>query len=182
MTVVWHVAMSLDGFTAGPDHDMSWTEGAEYDTSDPVAAEVAAATGAILAGRRWYDVATALGGAVAGIYGGAWSGPVLVLTHEPEQLAGDPSVQAVTDLEPALAQAEALAGRRAVGIFGSDVARQVLALGRVDEIVVHVIPVLLGGGVRLLDDPAAGPRHLERTHLAAHGGLTDMRFRVSLGA
>jgi hypothetical protein len=92
--------MSLDGFIAGPGHDMSWTGGAEYDTSSELAHEVARSTGVVLAGRGWYDVASAdEGGAVAGIYGGAWSGPVLVLTHRPERLAADATVEAVSDLE-----------------------------------------------------------------------------------
>jgi dihydrofolate reductase len=86
--ILLHVAMSLDGFIAGPAHDMSWTGGAEYDTSSELADEVARSTGVVLAGRGWYEVASAdEGGAVAGIYGGHWSGPVLVLTHHPERLA-----------------------------------------------------------------------------------------------
>jgi hypothetical protein len=73
--ILLHVAMSVDGFIAGPAHDMSWTKGAEYDTSSPLADEVAKSTGAILAGRGWYEVASSdRGGAVAGIYGGTWSG------------------------------------------------------------------------------------------------------------
>jgi dihydrofolate reductase len=145
--VVLHVAMSLDGFIAGPGHDMSWTAGAEFDTSSQLADEVARSTGVVLAGRGWYEVASAdEGGAVAGIYGGAWSGPVLVLTHHPEQLASDRAVEAVSDLVTALARAEELAGDRAVSIFGADVARQVLALGRLDEIIVQIVPIVLGTG------------------------------------
>jgi dihydrofolate reductase len=147
--ILLHVTMSLDGFIAGPEHDMSWTGGAEYDTSSQLADEVAGSTGVVLAGRGWYAVASAdEGGAVAGIYGGAWSGPVLVLTHHPERLASDRTVEAVSDLETALARAEELAGGRAVSIFGADVARQVLALGRLDEIIVQIVPVVLGDGVR----------------------------------
>jgi dihydrofolate reductase len=130
---------------------MSWTGGAEYETSGQLADEVARSTDVVLAGRGWYEVASAdEGGAVAGIYGGAWSGPVLVLTHHPEQLASDRTVEAVSDLETALARAEELAGDGAVSIFGAEVARQVLALGRLDEIVVQIVPVVLGDGVRLL--------------------------------
>jgi dihydrofolate reductase len=70
--ILVHVAMSLDGFIPGPGHDMSWTGGAEYDTSSELADEVARTTGVVLAGRGWYEVASAdEGGAVAGIYGGA---------------------------------------------------------------------------------------------------------------
>jgi dihydrofolate reductase len=106
-----HVSMSLDGFIAGPEHDMSWTGGAEYDTSSQLADEVARSTGVVLAGRRWYGVASAdEWRRVAGIYGGAWSGPVLVLTHHPERIASDATVEADLDLKTALARAEEFAG------------------------------------------------------------------------
>src|SRR4029450_13959569 len=76
--ILVHVAMSLDGFIAGPGHDMSWTGGAEFDTGSQLADEVARSTGVVLAGRGWYEVASAdEGGAVAGIYGGAGGGRVL---------------------------------------------------------------------------------------------------------
>jgi dihydrofolate reductase len=178
--ILLHVAMSLDGFIAGPANDMSWTGGAEYDTSSTFADDVAQRTGAILAGRGWYDVArTDEGGAVAGIYGGAWSGPVVVLTHRPADLASARSIETASDLEQGLARAEALAGGRDVGIFGGDVARQVLALGRLDEIFVQIVPIILGGGVPLFGLPP-GPRvALERVHLGASGVSTDLRFRVS---
>ena len=177
--ILLHVAMSVDGFIAGPAHDMSWTSGAEYDTSSPLADEVAHSTGAVLAGRGWYDVANGYeGGAVAGIYGGEWSGPVVVLTHRPEQLAADLDVEVATDIETGLARAQELAGNRDVGIFGGDVARQVLALGRLDEIIVQVVPIVLGGGVPLFGTSPGRRVSLERVHFGASGVLTDMRFRV----
>jgi dihydrofolate reductase len=177
--ILLHVAMSLDGFIAGPGHDMSWTNGAEYDTSSRLADEVARSTGAILAGRGWYDVARAdEQDAVAGIYGGTWSGPVLVLTHHPERLVSDPEVEAVSDLEDGLARAEDLAGDKAVGIFGGSVAAQVLNLGRLDEIIVQVVPIVLGGGVRLFGDAPTRQIGLERTYLGMSGVLTDLRFRT----
>lgn len=177
--ILLHVAMSLDGFIAGPAHDMSWTGGAEYDTSGQLADEVARSIGVVVAGRGWYEVGSAdEGGAVAGIYGGAWSGPVLVVTHHPE-LVTDPAVERVSDLETALARAKELAAGRAVSIFGADVARQVLALGRLDEIVVQIVPIVLGDGVRLFGE-APGPRvRLERIHVGTSGALTDIRFRVA---
>ncbi len=177
--IVLHVAMSLDGFIAGPGHDMSWTSGAEYDTSSEVADNVARSTGAILAGRGWYEVASAdAGGAVAGIYGGAWSGPVVVVTHHPEQLATEAGIEPANDVEAGLARAEQLAAGRDVGIFGGDVARQVLALGRLDEVVVQIVPIVLGGGVPLFGNGPGRRVALERTYLGASGVLSDMRFRV----
>jgi dihydrofolate reductase len=178
--ILVHVAMSLDGFIAGPGHDMSWAGGAEYDTSSRLADEVAQATGVVLAGRGWYEVASAdEGGAAAGIYGGAWSGPVLVLTHDPEELASDQTVEAVSNLETALARAEELADDRAVSIFGADVARQVLARGRLDEIIVQIVPLVLGDGVRLFGEAPTPRVSLERTYVGTSGTLTDIRFRVA---
>jgi dihydrofolate reductase len=177
--IVLHVAMSLDGYIAGPGHDMSWTNGAEYDTASALADEVAQATGAILAGRGWYDVAKAdPGGAVAGIYGGAWTGPVVVVTHHPERLAKEPGIEPASDVESGLARAEDLAGDRDVGIFGGEIARQVLALGRLDEIVVQIVPIVLGGGVPLFGSGPGRRVTLERVYLGASGVLSDMRFRV----
>jgi dihydrofolate reductase len=177
--ILLNVEMSLDGFIAGPGHDMSWTGGAEYDTSSQLADEIARSTGVVLAGRGWYEVASAdEGGAVAGIYGGAWSGPVLVLTHHPEQLASDATVEGVSDLGTALARAEELADGRAVSIFGANVARQVLALGRLDEVIVQIVPLILGDGVRLFGEAPAPQATLERTYLGTSGTLTDIRFRV----
>jgi dihydrofolate reductase len=133
----------------------------------------------VLAGRGWYEVASAdEGGAVAGIYGGAWSGPVLVLTHHPERLASDPTVEAVSNLDAALARAEELAGVRAVSVFGADVARQVLARGRLDELIVQIVPLVLGDGVRLFGEPPTPRVRLERTYAGTSGALTDLRFRV----
>jgi dihydrofolate reductase len=101
------------------------------------------------------------------------------LTHRPEQLASDPTVEAVADLDTALARAEELAGDRAVSIFGGDVARQVLALGRLDEIIVQIVPIVLGDGVRLFGEAPAPRVRLERTYVGTSGALTDIRFRLS---
>ena len=176
MTAVWHVTMSLDGFIAGPGDSMDWMS--RESGGSPMADEVREATGAILAGRRWYDVATAKYDGRAGIYGGAWTGPVLVLTHHPPADPGDPLLSFVTGpLDDALAAARGAAGGRAVEIFGADVARQCLAAGLLDEIVVHVAPVLVGDGVRF-HGPGGQRVALERTELAAPGPHTDLRFRV----
>jgi YD repeat-containing protein len=66
-------------------------------------------------------------------------------------------VEAVSELGTALARAEELADGRAVSIFGANVARQVLALGRLDEIIVQVVPLILGEGVRLFGERPAPP-------------------------
>ena len=175
--VIWHVTMSLDGFIAGPDDEMDWAF--EHTAPSALADEVRESTGAILAGRRWYDVATARYGGRSGIYGGAWSGPVFVLTHRPPEASNDPSLTFLSDgVRNAVATASTAAGEKSVGIFGADIARQCLRGGHLDEIVVHLAPVLLGDGVRFHDSPGAPRVQLERTALAESGQLTDLRFTV----
>jgi dihydrofolate reductase len=168
--VIWHVTLSLDGFVSGPDHDVDWSsEQGEYG---PFADEVMAATGAILAGRRWYDFVTARRDGVADLYGGAWKGPVYVLTHRP---AHDPAATFLSGpIEDAVATAKAAAGGKAVGLIGADVARQAVEAGLVDEIVVHLAPILLGAGTRLYTGKRTA---LERTALHEAPQLTDLRFR-----
>jgi dihydrofolate reductase len=66
-----------------------------------------------------------------------------------------------------------------VSIFGADVARQVLALGRLDEIIVQIVPVVLDDGVRLFGEAPVPRVRLERTYVGTSGTLTDIRFRVA---
>jgi dihydrofolate reductase len=175
--VIWHVTMSLDGFIAGPDDAMDWAF--EHGAPSALADEVMASTGAILAGRRWHDVATEKYSGRGGIYGGAWTGPVLVLTHHPPADVHDPGITFLSDgLADAAATARAAAGEKNLEIFGADTARQCLDAGLIDEIVVHIAPVLLGDGVRFHDVPGGARVPLERTALAESGQQTDLRFRV----
>ena len=177
--VVWHVMMSLDGFITGPDDSMEWAF--QYPGPHRVADEVMQSTGAILAGRRWYDVATARYKGRSGIYGGAWGGPVFVLTQEPPEAPADEEITFLTDgVEDAVATAKQAAGDGNLEIFGANVAAQCLDAGLLDELVVHIAPILLGDGVRLYGDAVTGraPIALERTDAAESGRLTSLRFRV----
>jgi dihydrofolate reductase len=175
--VTWHITMSLDGFIAGPDDEMEWAF-AHGDEPNPIADRVMTSTGAILAGRRWHDVAMRRYDGVAGIYGGAWSGPVFVLTHRPEERPGEGVTFLSGGVEDAVATARAAAGGRDIEIFGANLAAQCIEAGLLDEVVVHVAPVLLGDGVRLYGAPGANRVTLERIELASSGQLTSMRFRV----
>ena len=76
--VLWHFTMSLDGFVAGPEHDMHWLTGVAIRPG--LIEEYTRTTGAVLAGRDGFD--SAIGDARP--YGGAWQGPIFVLTHHPE--------------------------------------------------------------------------------------------------
>jgi dihydrofolate reductase len=175
--VLWHVTMSLDGYIAGTDHAMEWAF--EHSGPSRVAEEVMRATGAILGGRGWYEAAKRYRGR-QGIYGGAWRGPVFVLTHRAPQNPDDKEITFLSDgLADAVATARAAAGGRNLVIFGANTARQCLDAGLLDEIVTHVAPVLLGDGVRLHGGPGVGRVDLERTAAGRSGQLTDLRFRVA---
>jgi dihydrofolate reductase len=173
--VAWHVVMSLDGFVAAPDDDMRWI----FDVIGPSATseEIVAATGAIVMGRRTYEVEDR---DRPGIYGGAWKGPFFVLTHEaPATVPGWMTGTFVHDgVEDAVTRAKTAAEDRNVGILGAGIARQCLDAGLLDEIVVQVAPILLGDGVRLFDRPRGRQIKLEKTSVAESGQLTDLRFAV----
>jgi dihydrofolate reductase len=208
-TVIVHRTMSLDGFISGPDHAMEWVFGYLAPDEFP---EMIRATGAILAGRRTYEVGRRDAGQASGeVYGGAWSGPQFVLTHQPpenpptlihqppenppvpthqppenppvptHQPPENPPVPAVTflsgDIEAAVATARKAAGGKNLEIFGADVAGQALQRGLVDEIVVHIVPVLLGGGT-LFSSPGLPRIDLEPVSTTRSGPVTTLRFRV----
>jgi dihydrofolate reductase len=188
-TVIWHVTMSLDGFIAGPNDSMDWvvaqwSDGGE-NTRDidvqrsAVADEVLQAAGTILGGRRWYDVAVRQFNGYDGIYGGQWKGPVFVLTHRPPDAGHHPAVTFLSgDLSDAVATAKDAAAGKAVIVFGGNLAAQCLRAGLLDEIVIHLAPILLGDAVRLMGTPDLGPVALERRLVATSGQITDLRFAV----
>jgi dihydrofolate reductase len=174
----WHVTMSLDGFIAGPEHSMEWARGQD-GAPNPIAETVRTRTKAILAGRAWHDVAMDRYDGVHGIYHGAWSGPVLVLTHRPGDTPGEGVRFISGSIEEAVALTKQAAGGGDIEVFGAAIARQVLEAGLLHEIVVHVAPLLLGDGVRLYGGPGATRVELERLELADSGQLASMRFRVA---
>src|SRR5919204_4677278 len=137
--VVVNRAMSLDGFIAGPGHTMDWI----FDFLTPDAfPEVMAATGAMLIGRGTYEVAKRMPDEERNYEGGAQ----FVLTHDPPDKP-DPNVTFLTcDIAEAVATALSAAGGKNLEILGADLASQCLQRGLVDEILVYVLPVLLGDG------------------------------------
>jgi dihydrofolate reductase len=175
-SVLWHVTMSLDGFVTGPGDEMDWVF--EHAGPNDAATEVLETTGALVVGRRTYEVEDRQRG---GFYGGAWHGPFFVLTHEPPATVPDWMTGTfVTDgIEVAVACAKAAAQERNVVVLGAEVARQCLERGLLDALVVHLVPVLLGDGVRLY--AGSGRVRLERTSSAESGQVTDLRFRVVEG-
>lgn len=155
--VSWGFTASLDGFIAGPDHDMSWLEACPR-MEDAVLARLAEAVGVIISGRRGYDAALAQAGQrgelTAEAYGGAWSGTEIVLTHRPDELADDPAVMALdADIVEAVVRAKRLAHGKDVQIISADIARQALEHDLIDELQVFSAPVMLGDGTRAFDVP-----------------------------
>ena len=175
--VVVNRSMSLDGFIAGPGHAMDWVFDFVAPDEFP---DIAAATGAMLIGRRTYEVGkrgieTASRGKIGGEdYGGGWSGPEFVLTHDPP----DPAVTFLSgDIGEAVATARSAAGGKDLEILGADVAGQCLRRGLVDEILVYVLPVLLGDGIRF-SSPGLARIDLEPVSSTRSGAVTILRFRV----
>jgi dihydrofolate reductase len=166
--------MSLDGFIAGPGHAMDWVSDFVAPDEFP---DVAAATGAMLIGRRTYEVASRMKADKPGSTDYPFSGPVFVLTHEPPD-PPDPAVTFLTgDIGAAVATARSAAGGKNLEILGADVAGQCLRRGLVDEILVYVLPVLLGDGTRF--SPPGLPRiDLEPVGSMQSGAVTILRFRV----
>jgi len=168
--VVVNRAMSLDGFVAGPDHAMDWIfEHLDYDTFP----EVMQATGAILTGRNTHEVGKRMNPEGAAYDGG----PVFVLTHRPPA-EPEPGVTFLScGLDEAVAVARAAAQGKNLEILGADLAGQCLRHGLVDEILVYVLPVLLGDGVRF-SPPGLGRIDLEPFDTRSSGPVTMLRFRV----
>lgn len=195
--VVAIMSMSLDGYVAGPNDDVaevfSWyfasgdvevqTGGSDpmtFRVSAPSAAHIRDLTGglgAVLTGRRTFEVAGGWGG------NHAW-GPAFVLCHEVP--AGwprpDSTVHFVTDgLESAVSRAKAAAGGKSVGVHGADTIRQLLNAGLLDELSIDLAAVLLGSGTRLFDDLDRTPAALGSPTVVAGVGVTHLRYPVRNG-
>ncbi len=171
--------MSLDGFIAAPGHVMDW--GAGRQLADFVGheelREIAAATGAMLAGRRTADVGERMEAEKPGSVDYPFSGPVFVLTHRPPQRAAPHITYLSGDIGDAVATARSAAGGKNLEVLGADVSAQCLQRGLVDEILVYLLPVLLGDGIRFL--PAGLPRiDLEPLGTTRSRAVTIARFRV----
>jgi dihydrofolate reductase len=168
--VVVDLTMSLDGFIAGPDDGLehplgtrggerlfAWFEGGPKSDNPlfspkgrnrEVVAETIARAGAIISGRRTYDITHGWGGTFP-----INDAAVVVLTHKPptDHPKGRSKFSFVSDIHEAVRIAKEDAGGKDIGMTGASPAQQALAAGLADEVYVHVAPLLLGGGVRLFD-------------------------------
>jgi dihydrofolate reductase len=163
-------------------------EGGEVDASTPVVEEAVANVGATIMGRNMFG-----GGPGPWDSNDPWEGwwgdeppfhtPVFVLTHHPREplhKQGGTTFHFVTEgIESALDQAMAAAGGKDVSLGGgADVAQQYLRAGLLDELQVSIVPVLLGGGTRLLDDLGATPPQLELVRALDAPDVTHLKYRV----
>lgn len=186
--VVLSMSVSLDGFAAGVDVgvDLPMGEGGLRlhdwllkrpigEVNAQVAQEMHATTGAVVLGRRTYDVGVGLWGDTP------FPVPCFVLTHEVREKRVEKSgvFTFITEgLKCAMTQAQAAAGGKNVGIMGVDTARQCLRAGLVDELQLQLVPVLLGQGVRLFDCLGSALTQLERTRVVEGVDVTHLHFRV----
>jgi dihydrofolate reductase len=178
--VLWHFTMSLDGYVAGPNHAMDWATG--FTVRPGLIDEYVQTTGAVLAGRQGFD--SAIGDARP--YGGAWHGPIFVLTHHPADARPAEDITFLScPVDEALRIAVAAADGKNVEVFSPTIGRQLLALGLIDEIDLHVAPILLGAGIRLYDSPGDVPIRLDLANQVGHTDPTravNLRYRPRTAA
>ncbi|MGW6054261.1 dihydrofolate reductase family protein [Streptomyces sp. NPDC055189] len=188
--VIAGISMSLDGFVTGPNvsGEQQLGDGGmplhrwlhQPDPRDiELLEEMRAGLGAILMGRVSYDLAAGDGGWGDG--GPAGSAPCFVLTHKapaPQTVRAPSVFTFVTDgIHGAVARAKEAAGGKVVAVHGASAAQQCLAAGLLDEIQIHLAPVLLGSGTRLFEQPG-GQYRLERTKVIETPNATHLRFSV----
>jgi dihydrofolate reductase len=176
--VLLDMAISLDGCVAGPDGEDVGLYDWYFDppvASAPIVDELVADTGAIVMGRGAFGT-----GADPGWTDSPYRVRHVVLTHRPPtgQVAGPPDLVFVPELTQALAVAGAAAGDRWVTVGGgADTARQFLAAGLVDHVQLHLVPIIVGPGLRLFDG-STGRHHLDSLRVVESDGVTHVRYRV----
>ncbi|MGW3308534.1 dihydrofolate reductase family protein [Streptomyces sp. NPDC001073] len=170
--VLWHFTMSLDGFVAGPGHAMDWMTGFSFRPG--LVEEYVATTGAVLGGRDGFDAFPDAGS----VYGGAWEGPVFVLTHRPDDASPAPGVTFLDcDVAEAVRIGLEAAGGKNLEVLSPTIGRQLLERGLLDEIDLHIVPILLGDGIRLYDNPGGVPVRLGFLNGDDHAAAVDVRCR-----
>lgn len=196
--VVAHMTMSLDGFVADPDDGVGplfeWYDAGPVPVAtarDDLTFHVDEGTarllggdgdeqgllgraGALLTGRRLFDLT------------GGWGGrhpigaPVVVVSHRPpDRAVGERGAVFAPGVAEGVRQARELAGGRDVVVASADVARQALTLGLLDEVVVSLVPVVLGEGVAWFAGTTGGPHRLEDPQVVAGRRATHLRYAVA---
>ncbi|MEV0457624.1 dihydrofolate reductase family protein [Catellatospora methionotrophica] len=177
------MTMSLDGYSTGEGGDLSrvqaWLIGENGPTgsSAEVVGEFFASTGAWVMGRRTFDTGEEPWGAEP-----PFAKPCFVVTHETRDrlVKGATSFDFVPGVELAVAQAkEAADGRDVTVIGGADIAQQCLSAGILDQIDIHLAPLLLGAGTRLFDRLNIKPTDLGIVRVTDSPDVTHLRFTVN---
>ncbi|MDQ3566621.1 MAG: dihydrofolate reductase family protein [Actinomycetota bacterium] len=196
-----NLTMSLDGFIAGPNDGpgapfghggerlFDWYSSGDTEFTMPdgemtfsisavsvgLLDEATREAGALVTGRKTFNIAN------------GWSGrhpvdvPVFVLTHTvPEDWVyeGSPFTFVTDGVESAVEQAKAVAGDKDVGVGAASIAQQCIRAGLLDEVLINLVPVLLGDGVRLFDLLGIEPIQLENIRVVEGTGVTHLHFRV----
>ncbi len=191
--VITEFTISLDGFIAGPNDEIDrifgWYGSGDTEfrvPSSPMKFKVSRASaellkeswgnlGAIVTGRRDFDVSDAYGGvSPLGV-------PMFIVTHNiPQEWAkeGSPFTFVPEGIERALALAKASAGDKNVGVGGTQIVQQCLQAGLIDEIHLHLVPVLLGAGIRLFNHLEHENIALEKILVIDAPDVTHLRYRV----
>jgi dihydrofolate reductase len=196
-STVLYMSMSLDGFITGPNEgpDNGLGDGGErlhewvFEGSGDHPKQAVRglggvnrqivdefmSTGAVIAGRGTFEAA------------GGWGGdhhdgvPIYILSRNPAPAwaAEWPTVHYVSDLGAAVRDAKHAAGDKNVMVHGSGITQRAIPAGLLDELEIHLIPVLMGDGRRLFDHLGIEQRQLERVRvLEGEGGVTHLRYRV----
>ena len=189
MTVFAQLAVSLDGYVAGPNDGRGNPLGDRGETVHAWVYSLATRrerqgltggrAGATVMGRRTFDNGEEPWGREP-----PFRTPVFVVTNrarEPLRREGGTTFIFVTEgLESAVERARAAAGARDVRVAGgADVLQQTLAAGLLDELELHLAPVFLGGGVRLFDRSELAGMRLEQTRVVDSPGVAHLRYRLN---
>ncbi|WP_103352279.1 dihydrofolate reductase family protein [Amycolatopsis sp. CA-128772] len=180
-----YMSMSVDGYIAGPDdrpgQELGLGGGRLFDWLDDRMSEgvngqvyaEAASTGAVISGRRTFELAK------------RWDGdhhdgvPIHVLTHTVDPADEPPgSAKFYTDVQACAVEAREAAGDRAVLVHGAGAARALLAARQLDELELHLVPVLLGAGRRLFEPAGHDRVELELVRRLEGRGVTHLRYHV----
>ncbi len=188
--VIFDMSMSLDGFVRAPGntpeeplgaggqqlHD--WAFVPEDTAGRDIGERGVTSLGACVCGRRTYEDSLPFWGANGPT--GERRLPLFVITHEPPADVPEGGVYTfVTDgPESAVRQARAAAGGADIGVMGPDVGRQLIEAGLVDEISVHLVPILFGGGLRMFDHLGGGYVNLEVVEVVESKAATHLRYRI----
>jgi dihydrofolate reductase len=187
--VIYDISMSLDGFITGANvrPEAGLGDGGErlhewaFNSADPRNHELlakGASLGAVITGRHNYDLSIPYWGADGPI--GSARIPVVVVSHSVPEDTPDGGVYIFADgIETALEKAKKAAGAKDVAIMGGgNIAAQFIALDLIDEISIHLVPVLFGAGIRLFEHLGNEHIQLETIEVIETKEAIHMRFRV----